>query len=185
MTTDAAALLVAKALEEEAIPYIIVGGYSSNTYGIPRSTKDVDVVVSIAASRLTDLLNRLGPAWKREPQLSFETNTGTTREIFELKGTPLKVELFSLSQDEHDQTRFARRKRREMSGIPVWMPTAEDVVIWKLRWARPKDIEDIRNVLLVQSREGKLDWPYMREWGAKHGTLARLEEIVAGLPKPK
>ncbi len=65
------------------------------------------------------------------------------------------------------------------------MPTAEDVVIWKLRWARPKDIEDIRNVLLVQSREGNLDWTYMREWCAKHGTLARLEEIVAGLPKPK
>ena len=185
MTTDAAALLVAEALEYEEIPYIIVGGYSSNTYGIPRATKDVDVVVSIAASRLTDLLNRLGPAWTRDPQLSFETNTGTTREIFELKGTPLKVELFSLSQDDHDQLRFRRRIRREMSGIPVWMPSAEDVVIWKLRWARPKDLEDIRNVLLVQSREGNLDWPYMRDWCAKHGTLERLEEIVAGLPKPK
>jgi predicted nucleotidyltransferase len=185
MTTDEAALLVAKGLEAEAIPYIIVGGYSSNTYGIPRSTKDVDVVVSITASRLTDLLNRLGPAWKRDPQLSFETNTGTTREIFELKGTPLKVKIFSLSQDEHDQSRFARRTRKEMSGIPVWMPSPEDVVIWKLRWARPKDIEDVRNVLLVQSREGNLDWAYIREWCGKHGTLERFEEILAGLPKPK
>ena len=185
MTTGEAALPVAKALEEEAIPYIIVGGYSSNTYGIPRATKDVDVVVAIAAARLTDLLYRLGGAGQRESQLSFETNRSTTREIFELKGTPLMVELFSLSQDEHDQARFHRRKRRDMSGFPVWMPTAGDVVVLKLRWARPKDIDDIRNALLVQSREGCLDWDYMRGWCAKHGTLTKLEEIVAGLPKRK
>lgn len=35
MTTDEAALLVAKAWEEETIPLIIVGGYSRNTCGIP------------------------------------------------------------------------------------------------------------------------------------------------------
>ena len=49
--------------EEEALPFITMGGYSSNNYGIPRATKDVDVVVSIAAARLTNLLNRLGQAW--------------------------------------------------------------------------------------------------------------------------
>ena len=37
------------------------------------------------------------------------------------------------------------------------MPTAEDVVVSKLRWARPKEIEDVGNVLLVQSREAGLD----------------------------
>ena len=89
MTTDEAARLVAETLAAERIPNIIVGGCSSNSYGIPRATKDVDVVVSVAAARLTDLLNRLGPAWKHDLQLSFETNTGTTREIFELKGKPL------------------------------------------------------------------------------------------------
>lgn len=31
-------------------PYMIVGSYSSNFYGIPRSTKDADLVLSVASS---------------------------------------------------------------------------------------------------------------------------------------
>jgi Nucleotidyl transferase of unknown function (DUF2204) len=183
MTTDDAALAVATALEAEGVPYIIVGGYSSNTHGIPRATKDVDVVVSISAYQFPDLIKHLGPQWHRDPQLSFETNTGTMREILELKGTPLKVEIFALSDDEHDQSRFARRIRKPFTNQEVSFPTAEDVIIWKLRWARPKDLDDVRNVILVQQREATLDWPYIRDWCAKHGTTARLEEILASLPK--
>ena len=183
MTTDAAALAVAAALEAEKVPYIIVGGYSSNTHGIPRSTKDVDIVVSITAHRFPDLLKHLGPEWRCDPQLSFETNTGTVREILELKGSALKIEIFALSDDEHDQARFARRIQKPFTNQNVWFPTAEDVIIWKLRWARPKDIEDVRNVILVQERIGTLDWSYIRGWCEKHGTTGRLEEVLASLPK--
>jgi hypothetical protein len=183
MNTDEAALAVAAALEAEGVPYIIVGGYSSNTHGIPRATKDVDVVISASAYRFPDLLKHLGPQWERDPQISFETNTGTVREIYQLKGSVLKVEIFALSDDAHDQARFARRIRKRFTHQTVSFPTAEDVIIWKLRWARPKDLEDVRNVILVQDREDKLDWPYIRDWCAKHGTTARLEEVLAALPK--
>lgn len=97
MTTDAAALAVAAALDAAGVPYIIVGGYSSNTHGIPRATKDVDVVISISGYNFPHLLPLLGSQWSRDPQLTFETNTGTMREILELKGSPLKVELFARS----------------------------------------------------------------------------------------
>ncbi len=183
MTTDEAALAVAAALDAEGVPYIIVGGYSSNTHGIPRATKDVDFVVSISANHFPDLLTHLGPQWQRDPQLSFETNTGAVRAVLELKDSPLKVEMFALSDDEHDQARFARRICKPFTGQTVAFPTAEDVIVWKLRWARHKDIEDVRSIILVQERESTLDWPYIRGWCARHGTTARLEEILASLPK--
>jgi len=37
-----------RTFEKAGVPYMIVGSYSSNFYGIPRSTKDADVVVNVA-----------------------------------------------------------------------------------------------------------------------------------------
>jgi hypothetical protein len=55
------------------------------------------------------------------------------------------------------------------------MATAEDVIIWKLRWARAKDLEDVKAIMAVQ-RE-KLDWHYIESWCSRHETLAVLRSI--------
>src|SRR2546426_9881410 len=81
----------------------------------------------------------LGPEFEAEPQMSFETNTGTQRQEFRVAGTLFKVEVFRLSEDAHDQERFRRRLSVTVDGRQVFFPTAEDVIIWKLRWARSKD----------------------------------------------
>ena len=44
--TDAL-LALTRAFEDAGLPYMIVGSYSSNFYGIPRSTKDADLVVNL------------------------------------------------------------------------------------------------------------------------------------------
>ena len=85
--------------------------------------------------------------------------------------------------DEHDQARFARRIRKSFQTQSVSFPTAEDVIVWTLRWGRSKDLDDVRNVILVQERESTLDWPYIRGWCEKHGTTQRLDDILASLPK--
>ena len=185
MTTDEAVVLVSRALESSGTAYIVVGGFSSNTHGIPRSTKDLDVVVSITALRFPDLLPMLGPGWRCDPQYSFETNTGTMRLILEHVNSAFKVELFALSEDPQDQARFQRRVCKDFGDFSVWLPTAEDVIVWKLRWARPKDLDDVRSVIFVREREGKLDWEYIRDWCGKHGTTERLETVIASLPQPK
>jgi len=42
MTSDTATLAVIDALESLGIAYMLVGSFSSNYYGISRSTKDAD-----------------------------------------------------------------------------------------------------------------------------------------------
>ena len=91
-----------------------------------------------------------------EPQLTFETNTGTFRQLLRYKRKMFKVELFLLSQDPHDQSRFQRRRVVQLFERRLWLPSPEDVVITKLRWARGKDKDDARDVIAVQ--KGKLDW---------------------------
>ena len=181
MTLDDVALRVANALNVAGIPFMLVGGFSSNFYGIPRSTKDVDFVVQLNAPLNATFAVTLGPEFEAEPQMSFETNAGTQRQEFLVKGTLFKVEIFRLSNDPHDQERFRRRQPAEVEGRQVFFPTAEDVIIWKLRWARAKDREDVRAVIGVQ--QSNLDWPYIENWCERHGTRALLEEVRRTVPK--
>jgi len=71
------ALSVANAFNAAGIPFMLVGGFSSNYYGVPRSTKDVDFVVQLSAPLNEAFARTLGPEFEAEPQMSFETNTGT------------------------------------------------------------------------------------------------------------
>ena len=181
MTIDDVALRVSAALEKEGVPFILVGSFSSNFHGIPRSTKDADFVVKMSTPFNEKLARAFGPEFEAEPQLSFETNTGTRRQEFRVAGTIFKVEIFLLSEDSHDQERFRRRQPVMVGSRKVFFPTAEDVIIWKLRWGRAKDLEDVRAVIGVQGE--KLDWEYIIGWCERHGTRGLLEKIRLTVPK--
>ena len=47
---------VVDALNAEQIPYLLVGSFSSNFYGIPRSTKDADFVIELSGKSVMSLL---------------------------------------------------------------------------------------------------------------------------------
>ena len=134
-----------------AIPYMVVGSISSNLYGIPRSTKDAGYVVELRAGDLKRLMDQLGDAYSLEPQAMFETLTGTIRRVIYVAGTEFTLEIFEVSEDPYDRSRFTRRVRLEIPdrGRAAWVPAAEDVVIMKSRWARSKDRDDVQGVIAV------------------------------------
>jgi len=177
-------LAVIDALERTQVPYMVVGSLSSNLYGIPRSTKDADVVAQLDPNSIQALMKELGPQFRLDPQLSFETVTATTRYIIDTPERGFRIELFCLSQDPHDRMRFARRRRIVISGRPASAPSPEDVIITKLQWSklgkRTKDVDDARNVIAVQ--RDALDWDYIHGWCDQHGTRALLDEIRRSIP---
>src|SRR4051812_25228661 len=160
---------------------MLVGSFSANVYGIPRSTKDADFVLQLEGELHPVFYEQLGKDPQFDPQLKFETNTGTFKQEIRFSGTPFTVELFRLSKDSFDMERFRRRISMSLLGRTTFVPTAEDVVIMKVRWLREKDRADIKNVLAVQ--QGKLDWPYIEKWCRAHGTLAKIEEIRRTVPE--
>ena len=183
MTPDEAVVSVLAALDAAAIPYMLVGSMASNFHGIPRSTRDADLVVQLAAGGLQRLAAELPAGLLLERPGAFEAVTGTIRYLVTLVGSPFVCELFELSDDPHDRARFARRLSARVLGREAFVASAEDMVITKLRWVvaanRPKDREDIRNILAVQ---GQLDWAYIDTWCATHGTAQILADIRASLP---
>lgn len=184
MTGDDAVLAVIEALESFGVDYMLVGSLSSNFYGIPRATQDADFVIQPGKAGLFELSQRLGPAFQLDKQATFETVSMTVRHVMHVAGSDFKIELFHLSDDEHDQERFHRRVRTKLLGRDIWLPRAENVVITKLNWAAgrtgTKDRDDVRNIIAVQG--GQLDWDYIYSWADRHGTRALLDEIRRGIP---
>ena len=186
MTADQAVVAILDALETASVPYMIVGSLASNFHGIPRSTRDADFVVELPPGVLQRLADALPPGLTLHSQAAFEAVTGTTRYLVELAGSPFVGELFVRSDDAHDQERFSRRLQVRVFDRVAWVASAEDMIVTKLRWVdqahRPKDRDDIRNMLAVRAEE--LDWTYLRRWSQVHGTAGLLEEIRASLPPP-
>ena len=193
MLNDPIVLVVVDALNAEKIPFLVAGSLSSNVYGVPRSTKDADFVIELGSASVTSLRTHLPSHYHLDPQIQFESVTATLRNIIRVEGSAFTVELFRLSTDPHDQERFRRRISTKVEGRMIYLPTAEDVVVMKLRWGRelkrPKDLDDLRNVILLQ--QVTLDWDYVYEWCDRHETRELLDEIrreiagsgnVGGLP---
>jgi hypothetical protein len=103
--------------------------------------------------------------------------TGSIRNILTYTPTKFDIELFRLGKDPHHHERFARRRRLSLPDLQIEavIPTAEDVVIQKLRWQRDKDIADVRIVIAVQA--ARLDWSYIQHWTDQHGTTDLLRRL--------
>jgi predicted nucleotidyltransferase len=177
MTGNDALLKLLVVLNQLSIPYMLVGSYSSNIYGIPRMTKDADLVLQLDGSALSSLNKNLPEGLSLEEQSFFETVTATRKELLHIDGTNFQIELFHLSSDPFDQSRFKRRVKSEIiDGLEVSFPTAEDVIIQKLRWARNKDFDDVVAILRVQTN---LDFDQINHWCGIHETLSLLEKARA------
>lgn len=171
--------LVLGAFDKLQIPYMVVGSFSSNVYGTPRSTKDADFVVNFEKLHINALMSVLGSLFSLEPQMSFETITATPRYRIRHLETAFMFEIFQLSDDAHDRSRFQRRTSGLIGDLVAFVPTAEDVIITKLRWSlhgkRQKDLDDVRGVVGVQWKN--LDVPYIRHWCDQHGTRTLFDQI--------
>lgn len=185
MNVEGLAVAVIEACEAEGVEHMLTGAFATSTYGIPRSTKDVDVVLSVEGKdSVASVSRRLEPIVTFDPQAQFDTLTWGRRLVGVAKESPpLKVELFELFDDAFVRKQFERRRRMFSGQLnrATWLPTPEDVIVQKLRWGRVKDLEDARDVLAVQGPES-LDMAYIEHWCEAHGTTGRLRDALAGIP---
>ncbi len=171
--------------ERIQVEHMAVGAIAAGAYGIPRATKDVDLLVSVDPGKgIHTLMGALDEWISFDGQTQFDTITWGRRHVGVSKEPPpYKVELFEMFDDPFVRSEFSRRVQKfvPLLSRSIWLPTAEDVIVQKLRWGRTKDLDDARDVTAVQGPE-TLDTGYIERWCTEHGTAERWTSLLESLP---
>lgn len=185
MTADVSALSVAlevaAAIELAGGSYFVGGSVASSLQGEPRSTNDVDIVLSLPLGRIQAFVAALGPRFQVDVEMLRDALLrGGSCNVFFLPMV-MKVDLFAVGANPYDEIEFARRKRVTVTddGRTLYLKTPEDTVLRKLLWFREggevseKQWRDIVEVLRVSERE--IDRSYLDAWSHR----LELEALLA------
>ena len=158
------------------IQYYVTGGIASTTYGEPRFTSDLDVVINTSGDDLYSLVTTLETDGFYVPGVDdavsgrMKTLQITDQETIE------RADLVIANNGEWDLVKFNRRQL--IDGI--YLASPEDVILNKLRWGKQSQSEkqwrDVLGVLKVQ--HNNLDFNYMQKWASRLGLVEDLEKAI-------
>ncbi len=174
-------------LNETGSVYMLTGSMASNAWGVPRTTHDLDFVIQLPPSQVPALVRAFGEDYyidERAVRAAYQPP-----HQFKIIHVPsaLKADFWLLRPVPFEQEMFRRRVRDQWFGQPLWLATAEDVILHKLYWNRitpsERQLSDVAGVCAVQ--KGRLDEAYLRHWAAELGVLNTLEDALSGRLAPK
>jgi len=151
-------------LEEKKIGYMVSGSLAVNVYAIPRMTLDIDIVIELNETNFKTFLEifKSGFYINEEAALAEIRRKGMFNVIDHKSG--LKIDFIIRKDTEYRCLEFSRKKRKMIENVPVWLVSAEDLVISKIEWIQQlqsdKQMQDIK--YLIASPE--LDKDYITSW---------------------
>ncbi len=160
---------IARELDQAGIPYMIIGGQAVLLYGEPRLTRDIDITLGIGTDefpRLLAIAASLGLKPLPEDIKSFVEKTMVLPLLDDATG--IRVD-FIFSFTPYERSAIERAARVELDGYPLSFASPEDVIIHKIFAQRPRDLEDVRTILL---KNPGVDLDFIRTW------LSRFEDAL-------
>ena len=148
-------------LEERQIPYMIIGGQAVLIYGEPRLTRDIDVTLGVGPERLADIVAfASASAWRLLVESPYDFVQRTMVLPCLDPESSIRIDfIFSHSPYEHQA--MERVRRVAIGKAAVRFASAEDVIVHTIIAGRPRDMEDVRTMLL---KNADLDREYIRSW---------------------
>ena len=156
---------------------MLTGSMAMNYYAQPRMTRDIDLVVELAADQ-TDLFMSLFESEYYVDRRAVATAIAQ-RSVFNLihNETIIKFDFIVLKNQPYRKEEFARRQRITLGDFETWVVTREDLILSKLYWARHSKSElqlrDVKNLLSPDC-----DMTYLYSRAEDLGVKSLLEEIV-------
>jgi len=152
---------IAQGLARLGIPYMLIGGQAVLLYGEPRLTRDIDVTLGVGPERLSELLEwvrSIGWQVLVEAPADFVGKTMVLPCLEPASG--IRVD-FVFSFSAYEQQALTHVRRVPIGGAQVSFASLEDLIIHKVLAGRPRDLEDVRSVLL---KNRTFDLEYVQRW---------------------
>jgi hypothetical protein len=126
------ALQVADALDRCQLRYLVGGSLASSTAGEPRSTLDIDIVVSIAESDVDCLLRALGAEFYADADAFGRAVQHRSSVNIIHQPSAIKVDLFIAGGTPLDDEQLSRRRLLQVKSDParyLYFHTPEDILL--------------------------------------------------------
>ncbi len=171
---------VISAFESARIPYAVGGALALAYHAEPRATADIDVNVFVRTEHSDQVFTCLEPLGVRVEQRDREA--ARSREQVRLDFAGIFLDLFFGGLPFHESCQ--RRSRTvPFDGTMMRILSAEDLAVFKALFNRPKDWEDI--VQILEAQGPKFDGSYALGWldelaGPADTARRRFAALLAG-----
>jgi len=167
---------IAQRLDEDKIPYMVIGGQAVLVYGRPRLTRDIDITLGLdvdnfALVEKTCKKLKLNMLPRRPADFAKETRALPTEE----KKSRIRVD-FVFSFSEYERQAINRAKKVKIDNYPAKFASCEDVIIHKMVAGRAIDEEDVKSILA--KKQNSIDLKYIRKWLSQFNRISEHEGIL-------
>lgn len=147
--------------DRHKVPYMIIGGQAVLLYGEPRLTRDIDITIGYGIEHFEEILNIVNELSLKPLVEDIHTFVKQTMILPLLdESTGIRVDfIFSFTPYEIGAIKRSRRVR--ILDKEVNFASPEDVIIHKIFAGRPRDLEDVRIILL---KNPEIDIKYIEKW---------------------
>ncbi|MEO8712438.1 MAG: hypothetical protein ABI405_09965 [Parafilimonas sp.] len=149
---------------EAGIEYMLSGSVALSIYILPRATRDFDFVVHLQKEDVNDLVDHFSKKYYCDKAAVLDAVT--RKSIFNVidSESGFKADFVILKNEKFRQTEFSRRSMINLHDLPVYIVSAEDLLLSKLIWIQDFQshiqMEDIKNLAALDN----LEWYYINEW---------------------
>jgi hypothetical protein len=182
-------LKIANILAPLDIPYDVSGSVASSLHGESRGTRDIDLAIDIASTKVPSLVQAFIEAdfYISETSVLEAVESDNSDRSFNVidNASSEKADIFPFQSDSFAQSKMERRQVLDFPEGQIYVCTPEDIILQKLKWRQTtgstEQWKDILGVMKLQ--QSKLDQSYLRHWASQIKVKAALEQALreAGL----
>ena len=143
-----------KALNNNDVDYILLGGYAVILYGYSRTTGDMDIFVRKTKENYQKIKQAFGEF--RMPVFDMtEENFLNNKEmdVFTFGVPPVSIDILTDSKALEFETAFRKTTIHEIDEIKIRVIHINDLIRQKKAVNRPKDINDIEHLINLKKEE--------------------------------
>jgi len=153
--------LVCTFLNEEKVPYVVVGGLAVLFYGIPRTTMDIDIIIEMDMPQVWKFVEFLKGndffADEEDIKMAFADKSHAS---IEDKTSMIRLDIKGI-YGENDRLTLKRRRKVSLADFKLYIASSEDTIANKLLFGSEQDIKDAEGIYARQF--DNLDMAYLTD----------------------